>query len=388
MSDAEEQENRQDSTADPATAVEALQGATETDNEEDSQLAPPAQPLTAPAVLGQKLHLDTSFTPMHLTPATVSPSRELPATVSPTMTNFVMDSTAEVTRPTEQILRKGWLAKESASGLKSMFLKSQKRWCVLKTGNFQYFHNQSEDGRSEVMSLASIESVTIETKKNVPFLVIKTPQRCFTFCSPDKSSATTVFEWLQDITKALIDAPAQTAQTPNSPGAATQAAAPVAAPSPSAAQQPSQAPPPPFAVGGSLTAPHHAQPGQVHAAKAAPTLIRPVQQNAPQWVSPRHAVPSFAQSGSVPSRPIDAVHSGTQYPGARAMSSPAQQRGHAPGTGIQRVHVDSEYEQYSSMYEHEALATRTGILISADISPSMAAMTVKEIDQPPPMRAH
>jgi hypothetical protein len=70
------------------------------------------------------------------------------------------------------------------------------------------------------------------------------------------------------------------------------------------------------------------------------------------------------------------------------MSSPAQPWGHAPGTGIQRVYVDSEYEQYSSMYEHEALATRTGILISADISPSMAAMTVNEIDQPPPMRAH
>jgi hypothetical protein len=294
-----------------------------------------------------------------------------------------MDPTAEVTRPTEQILRKGWLAKESASGLKSMFLKSQKRWCVLKTGNFQYFHSQSEDGRSEVMSLASIEAVTIETKKNVPFLVIKTPQRSFTFCSPDKSSATTVFEWLQDITKALIDAPAQTAQTPNSPGAAPQAATPA---SPSEAQQPhSQAPPPPFAVGGSSNAPHHSQPGQVHATKAAPMLIRPVQQTVPQWVSPGHAVPPLAHSGSVPPRPMDAVQNVTQYPAARAMSSQAQQWGHAPGTGIQRVYADSEYEQYSSMYEHEALATRTGILISADISPSMAAMTVNEIDQPPPM---
>jgi hypothetical protein len=372
---------------DPTTAVEALHEATETDNEEDSQLAPPAQPLTAPAVLGRKLHLDTSFTLMQLTPATVSPSLELLAAESPTMTNFAMDPTAEVTRPTEQILRKGWLVKESASGLKSMFLKSQKRWCVLKTGNFQYFHNQSEDGRSEVMSLASIEAVTIETKKNVPFLVIKTPQRSFTFCSPDKSSATTVFEWLQDITKALIDAPAQ---TPNSPGAAPQAAVSVAAPSPSEAQQPhSQAPPSPFAVGGSSTnASHHAQPGQVHASKAAPMLIRPVQQTAPQWVSPGHAVPPLAHSGSVPPRPMDAVHSGTQFPSAGAMSSPAQPWGHAPGTGIQRVYVDSEYEQYSSMYEHEALATRTGILISADISPSMAAMTVNEIDQPPPMRAH
>jgi len=382
MSDAEEQENRQDSTADPA-----LRGATETDNEEDSHLAP-AQPLTAPAVLGRNLHLDTSFTPMQHTPATASPSRELPAIVLPTMTDFAMDPTAEVTRPTEQILRKGWLAKESASGLKSMFLKSQKRWCVLKTGNFQYFHSQSEDGRSEVMSLASIEAVTIETKKNVPFLVIKTPQRSFTFCSPDKSSATTVFEWLQDITKALIDAPAQPRTAPNSPGAA-QAAALVAAPSQSEAQQPhSQAPPPPFAVGGSSDAPHHAQPGQVHAAKAAPMLIRPVQQTAPG--SPGHgvrghAVPPLAHSGSVPPRPMDAVHSGTQYPAARAMSLPAQQRGHAPGTGIHRVYVDSEYEQYSSMYEHEVLATRTGILISADISPSMAAMTVNEIDQPPPM---
>jgi hypothetical protein len=50
--------------------------------------------------------------------------------------------------------------------------------------------------------------------------------------------------------------------------------------------------------------------------------------------------------------------------------------------------TENEYDKYSSMYEHEALATRTGILISADISPSMAAMTVSEIDEPPPMRAH
>jgi len=42
------------------------------------------------------------------------------------------------------------------------------------------------------------------------------------------------------------------------------------------------------------------------------------------------------------------------------------------------------YELYSSMYEHDALATRTGILISADVSPSMAA--IKEPLKPPPMQ--
>jgi hypothetical protein len=42
-----------------------------------------------------------------------------------------------------------------------------------------------------------------------------------------------------------------------------------------------------------------------------------------------------------------------------------------------------DYDKYSSMYEHEAQAARTGITISADISPSMAAM--HEVERPPPM---
>ena len=42
-----------------------------------------------------------------------------------------------------------------------------------------------------------------------------------------------------------------------------------------------------------------------------------------------------------------------------------------------------DYDKYSSMYEHEAQAARTGIPISADISPSMAAM--HEVERPPPM---
>ena len=42
-----------------------------------------------------------------------------------------------------------------------------------------------------------------------------------------------------------------------------------------------------------------------------------------------------------------------------------------------------DYHMYSSMYEHDALAMRTGIMISADVSPSMAAMN--DPTRPPPM---
>ena len=373
----EEQESRPDMTADLAGAVTALQGGPGVDGDEDeqSQPTPPAQPLTAPAVLrssamgaGDPPAKDET-SPVagdeSLEPATASHGAA-PLTRPP---NLAMEQTKEVARPAEQILRKGWLAKESGSGLKSMFIKSQKRWCVLKTGYFQYFHSQTEDGRSEVISLGSMEAVSIETKKNVPFLVIKTPQRSFTFCSPDKSSTTTVFEWLQEITKALIDVPQASAHPqPTSPQ--------VAAPVPSASGVPEA--PSPSAPG--------TRPAQ--AVSAAPMLTtRAVSETAQQWVPPGHEAPPNANS--VP--PMATGHSGTHYPAARGMPPLAQQWGRAPGAETQMgpiMDTENEYDKYSSMYEHEALATRTGILISADISPSMAAMTVSEIDEPPPMRAH
>ena len=323
------------------------------------------------------------------------------------------DASPVTSRESERVIRKGWLTKDS--GLKSLFMKTQKRWCVLKTGYFQYFHSESEDGRSEVISLGSMESVSIETRRSIPLLVIKTTQRSFTFTSNDKSANATVFEWLQDITRVLIDAPTAAAaaaagrapaHTVNGPQPMTNSYAYGA---PAAAQAPQSVVLP---ANGTVMLGIPQQPQMVP--RPAPMSYAPLRGNAqPQW-QPQgelvgHADVNYpAQMRPIPTRPRPDVHPMLPMGSMRhnwSMGNGEMPVNALPHAGLSGVvpkvgngalsHQETmptpdygtqwpeAYDLYSSMYEHDALATRTGMLISADVSPSMAAMS--DPPRPPPM---
>ena len=315
----------------------------------------------------------------------------------------------------ERVVRKGWLTKDS--GLKSLFMKTQKRWCVLKTGYFQYFHSESEDGRSEVISLGSVESVSIETRRSIPLLVIKTMQRSFTFTSSDKSANATVFEWLQDITRVLIDAPTAAAAAAASRTPASTANGPQPMTNSSVYGAPATAQAPQSVVlpaNGTVMLGMPQQPQMVP--RPAPMSYAPLRGNAqPQWLQQGELVGHTdvnypAQMRPIPIRPRSDVllpmgsmgHNWTMGNGEMHVNAPphAGLSGVVPKVG-NGAHSHQEtmptphqlphgmqwpeaYDLYSTMYEHDALATRTGMLISADVSPSMAAMS--DPPRPPPMQ--
>jgi hypothetical protein len=284
----------------------------------------------------------------------------------------------------ERVVRKGWLTKDS--GLKSLFMKSQKRWCVLKAGYFQYFHSESEDGRNEVISLGSMESVSIETKRSTPVLVIKTPQRSYMLTSSDKSSNASVFEWLQDITRVLTDAP--TARRTAGASSMTmqvnilsnEYGAPATAHSQRVAVSPAGG-----AVNHSQAASRPAPMSYSRPLGPSDVQQRSVDQNCdyPAHLQP---IPTLTRydSDAISSAGGNSDYAPTSNTaGVAASHDGAQRHQYVPFTPAHPMHGTEAYDLYSSMYEHDALATRTGILISADVSPSMAAMA--EPARPPLM---
>jgi len=405
-------------------------------DEETSTYSPPARPLTAPAVLRNAAPmLACSADPdgtAGVTTQVVSGGPILAADVAVPQ-SALSGATAHMPYDSEsRVLRKGWMTKEATSGLKSIFVKSRKRWCVLRRGYLQYFHSETEDGRSEVISLGSMESVSIETKKNSPFLVIKTPQRTYMFSRPDKTSTTTVFEWLQDITRAILDAPvwrscaASVSSSAPLPSAHVESHQAHSQPEAQTTKQPARTS---TVAGASAAAPApmalEMMPLAMQDASIAALLgasMPPMQAPQPEGMSySAYAVPEPPQtwpdghsevglmgnamapmhmasppaSSIQPMMPLHTILSGHMPYAMPQMHNHMVQQQHMhlfhqhqqqqEEDTITPVSQEAEsYELYSSMYEHDALATRTGILISADVSPSMAA--IKEPLKPPPMQ--
>ena len=411
-------------------------------DEEACTYCPQARPLTAPAMLRNAAPmLDCSAHPdgtAGVTTEVVSGGPILAADVAVPQ-SALSGATEHMPHDSEsRVLRKGWMTKEATSGLKSIFIKSRKRWCVLRRGYLQYFHSETEDGRSEVISLGSMESVSIETKKNSPFLVIKTPQRTYMFSRPDKTSTTTVFEWLQDITRAILDAPvsrssaASVSSSAPLPSAHVESRQAHSQPEAQTTKQPARTPtvgtvfafPAPELPGASDVAgemmPLAMQDASIPALYGAsmPSMQAPqpermsysayaVPEPPQTWpyghsevglmgnaMPPMHMAPPPASSIQ-PMMPLHTILSGHLPYAMPQMHNHMVQQEHMhlfhqhqqqqEEDAITPVSQEAEsYELYSSMYEHDALATRTGILISADVSPSMAA--IKEPLKPPPMQ--
>ena len=385
----------------------------------DSKTSPSGVTIEVPD--GENNNVD--ITPFSYTHPRKSPQNAAP---SPKIThpsqNLSAGSSESTTAPydPERVLRKGWLSKEAASGIKSMFVKSQKRWCVLKSGSFQYFHSQTEDGRAEVINLGSVESVSIETKRNIPFLVLKTPARTFMFTSPDKAASFEVFDWQKEILDAIdqiMTLPKQdyqpTTLPSHMPGAevfradSSQSSLPGmygAKYSQSAkAQWPAHTLPysslsPPYGQAPQAAIQHEsmrmqgAWPGlpPLSYPKPMPEALysKPNDQHVLLYESAptQHAASHNAASAHGMNSSYNLYATDMQ----RTQPDNRQGQFQAPIPPVLLPDVQTaggpsvaDYELYSSMYEHDAFASRTGILISEDMSPSMAAM--KSPERPPPM---
>ena len=396
----------------------------------------------------------------------------------------------------ERVIRKGWMTKEGAreglKGLKSMFVGTQKRWCVLTSASFQYFHYESEDGRSERISLASMESVSVETKKNAPYLIIKTPVRAYSFAASDKGSTAMVFDWHKEITGLIgeiktLSSPRQPVLAPSSqlsamsiPAHSMASASPSSfAPKPLSNQgihEGRYGPPPtqmqwpdlPAApdrstadafslrmVDSGRAVPvseafvkqengEYIRASELGGVAAAMQAVRPAPMSYPRPEQQQCNNNFGFQSSAHVSGERMAAQDATARDGGKLSSTSAQRSASgapqlhqvfdpqqespqmhrytaemqqrrdqfkqvldsaqsvldldAPspprlystqwaGDGLYGTHASlgtaEPYDMYSSMYENDALSSRTGIPISADISPSMAAII--SLERPPPM---
>jgi hypothetical protein len=98
----------------------------------------------------------------------------------------------------------------------------------------------------------------------------------------------------------------------------------------------------------------------------------------PQWVPP--VAPQGASLKQPPQSDVTHPHALATDPHAHYNLSPPQQHSHEP-----EQQVTQDFDLYTSItqkYEQDACASRTGTLISADVSPSMAFMS--EPKPPPP----